>query len=371
MIILTEVAQTLEKILNGFEPQNSENENPTPYYFQVETEGFHIDHLIKPQRDGNFIPVFISSMGGQFNPVKGLKQGSYTLQIAFYYPVRFKNDFYALGEFLVDTFVGSILNYGPISGKAVSNISVPQYGEIQNLDFKEFRDWIQVNYQKPIEVMEQYMSMQISLYLANSAPGFIYGNDVKTSLSFSFDNKTYTLEDVDWDGASLQSNCQPQSEQEEDADVPEGTSLPFGTTYGQSFKIYPNLDTKAKETQYTQVNEYKGKQEYFYKSGDNYVSVGTINNAAQYATALALHSPLYIKEPVYFFVELLKVWFAGKIQEVECNFTYKFAERDDLVYTRKCYIQSIVAPIEKGSLFSLTLTFVKRTELDDEVENNA
>lgn len=317
MIILSEVAQKLENILNGLDEETQNLNNPTNFNFQVETEGFHIDHIKQANREGNFVPVFISSMGGQFNPVKGLKQGSYSFSIIFYFPVRFKNDFFALGDFLVDAFVGTILNYGEISGKAVSNISVPQFGEIQNLDFNEFKKWVTNVYEKGLEVMEPYMSMQINLYLSNAASGLIYGNDVKVDLSITFPNgdaqKTYVLEDIDWDGSSLQSNTQPSPEQEEGTN--ESSAIPFGTSYGMSFKVYPNINALAKN----ETNK-------------------------------------------YFYRELLKVWLAGDIQTLTALLTFRFGSDDELVFTRNCFIQSIVSPIEKGQLFSLTLTFSKISE---------
>lgn len=316
MIILSEVAQKLEKILNGQDSEITAT-NPTGFYFQVETEGFHIDHIEKGDRTGNFIPVFISSLGGQFNPVKGLKQGSYSFPVVFYFPVSFKKDIFALGDFLVDAFVGTILNYGEISGKAVSNISVPQFGEIQDLDLGQFGKWVETNYKKPIEIMEPYLTMQITLFLSNAAAGLIYGNDVKVDLSITFPNngaqKTYVLEDIDWDGSSLQSNTQPSPEQEEGTN--ESSAIPFGTSYGMSFKVYPNLNALAKN----ETNK-------------------------------------------YFYRELLKVWLAGNIQTLTASLTFRFGSDDELVFTRNCFIQSIVSPIEKGQLFSLTLTFSKISE---------
>lgn len=319
MIILSEVAQKLEQILNGQDGEVTAT-NPTGFYFQVETEGFHIDHIAKNDKTGNFIPVFISSLGGQFNPVKGLKQGSYSFPIVFYFPVRFKEEFFALGEFLVDAFVGTILNYGTISGKAVSNISVPQFGEIQDLDLGQFEKWVVETYQKPIAVMEPYLTMQVTLFLSNAANGLIYGNDVTVDLSFTYNGTTHTLKNIDWDGSSIQSNSQTQSEQEEETN--EAAGIPFGTAYGSSFKIYPNLNVKAEN------------------------------------------------ENVYFYKELLKIWFSGNIQEVECDVTFTIAGDNDLKYTRKCFIQSIISPIEKGQILSLTLTFSKKSEEeDDEAED--
>lgn len=322
MIILSEVAQKLEKILNGLDEEVTGLTNPTPFVFGVAAEGLHLDNIERKDKTGNFIPVFVSAMGGQFNPVKNLRQGSYSFPITFYFSVRFKESFFALGDFLVDVFVGTILNYGSVSGKAVSNISAPQFSEIQDLDLKQFKDWVDALYQAPIETTEPYLAMNITLFLSNAAPGLLYGNDVKVNLSFTYNENTYTLEDIDWDGASLQSNAQAQSEQEEETN--EADSLPFGTAYGSSFKIYPNLNTKAKEST--------------------------------------------TEAPIYFYKELLKVWLEGNIQEVKCKLTFQIANESDLKYERDCFIQSIVSPIEKGQLFALTLTFVKVANYEEEEE---
>ena len=368
MIILSEVASKLEKILNGVDSETNTLTNPTPYYFVVETEGFHIDHVERPTARKNFIPVFVSSLGGQFNPVKGLKQGSYTFQVTFYFPVRFKENFFALGDFLVDAFVGSILTYGEVSGKAVSNIGAPQFGEIQDVDFKEFDSWVNDTYKKPIEKMEPYLSMVVSLFLSNAAPGLIYGNDFKYDLSFTYGDNTYSLTDLDWDGASLQSNAQAQSEQEEEATVPEAESFPFGTAYAASFKIYPNLETEANETNYElESGTYDPNAIYYTKNGDDYVYVGHLTES-QYNGYHGGGVLLYVGGPIYFYKELLKIWLQGKIQDVEVEVTFKIANDDDLVYTRKCFISAVVAPIEKGQLFSLTLTFAKKVYLEDEEE---
>ena len=349
MIILSEVALKLEELLN-----DSNNPLSDPYTFKVETEGFHIDHIEKADKSGNFIPVFISSMGGQFNPVKGIKQGSYVIPIVFYFPVKFKKDFFALGDYLVETFVATKLNYGPNSGDAVSNISAPHFREIQDLDLKQFEKWVEDKYSKPIDVMEPYLSMQINLYLTNSAEGLIYGNDIKIDFSFKGpEGIEYEIEDIDWDGASLQ----------EDAEVPETQAFPFGTSYGSSFKIYPNFEKKANAAKFiVESGTYNPNAIYYRKNGDTYTLVGQLTES-QYEGYHSGGVTLYIEEPCYFYRELLKVWLEGKIQEVSANITFTIGDPSwGLVYTRQCFIQSVVAPIEKGQIFSITLTFAKRIE---------
>lgn len=318
MIRLDEAAIKIENILNGIDPEVVALglQNPTGFYFKVATEGFHIDKINDMGEGKNFIPVFISSMGGQFNPVPDLLQANYVIPIAIYAPVRWKNDLFALNEYLAQVFVGRQLNYGKYSGKAVSNISVAQFGEIQDLDLKQFMEWEQTVYKMPIEVMEPFIQMQFNLYLSSAAEGIIFGNDVTLDLKFSYDGEEYELKNVAFESGSLQSNSQTQNEQLEGTN--ESVSIPFSTTYGSSIKIYPNINIK-----------------------------GTNNEL--------------------FFKEILKAWFNGYVQLMECDATFKFADDQELVFSRKCVIQSIVSPIERGQPFSLTLTFVTK-EIEEEEE---
>ena len=174
MIVLPEVAAKLQEILNQ-SPFNAEFE------FKVETPGFHLDSIADQKNKRNFIPVFISSMGGTINPVPILKQTEGTIPVAFYFPVRFKNVMFLLNDYLHEQFVGKTLDWGEISGSILSNISLPRYGEIQNLDLQQFRKWVDANFQRPIEIMEPYISMEISIYLSAVGDEFIWGNNVKIS----------------------------------------------------------------------------------------------------------------------------------------------------------------------------------------------
>lgn len=315
MIILTEVARKIEEILN-------DDNNPTPFEFVVETEGFHIDHIANKGEQKNFIPVFISSLGGQFNPVKGLKQAACSIPITFYYPVRFKDWFYAIGDYLSDVFVGSIINYGSVSGDAVSNISLPQYGEIQNLDFTQFRDWVNERYERTIEKMEPYMTMQLTLYLSTAAPGLIFGNSMKTKLSFDLNGQIISTDDVFFDDENIQINSVPSNEQE--LDTPEGVGFPFGTAIGSSIKIYPNLELEANES--TE------------------------------------------EEPIYFYQELLKEILSGEFSKITLDFEAFLENYPSIIFKRKCYIQSAIIPIQKGQILTLTLTFARLSEEDEDSE---
>ncbi len=187
MIYLTEIQEKLNEILNG-------EGNPTDFLYRVETVGFHLDHVYDNESKKNFIPVFISPLGGSVNPVPGLKQVNLNVPLTFYFPVRFKEEMFALYGWLVEVFTGQILEYGVEKKKALSNVSVPTYGEIQNLDLGEFKKWVSETYQMPLEVMEPYLSMQFTLYIQASGDEFIYGNSVKLKKVeiYKRDNGSYT-----------------------------------------------------------------------------------------------------------------------------------------------------------------------------------
>lgn len=316
MIRLNEIAKKIEDVLNGSDFEVATElgiENVPGYFFKVATEGFHLDKNYSIGEGKNFIPVFISSMGGEFNPVPELLQANYVIPVSIYAPVRFKNDLYAINEYIARVFVGRHLYYGEASGRAVSNISVAQFGEIQDLDLKQFKEWEETTYKMPIEVMEPYMQMRFNLYLSSAASGYIFGNDAKLDMTFEYDGETYELHDAPFESGSLQSNSQIQSEQEEG--TYESNSLPYGTSYGYSIKLYPNTNTESQTS-------------------------GQTNKK--------------------FFVELMKLWFSGYAQMLEFNIKFKFANDNNLVFERISCLQSIIAPIEKGQVMSMTLTFLRK-----------
>lgn len=302
MIILSEVATKIQNILNGSDSETSTLTNPTDFLYEVQTEGYHLDHIMSEDR--NFIPVFISSMGGSYNPVAQLKQSNVVIPIVFYFPVRFKENFFALNDFLVDVFVGKTLNFGTVSGRAICNISVAQFGELDSLDvLKEFQTWVANKYQRRLEVMETYLSMTINLYLSNASSEFVYGNDVKISLAL--DETTYQDEDITFAQAGVQSQAQSTSEQILGENESQG--VPFGVAYGSSFAVY-----------------YKDNEFYRY---------------------------------------LVDQWFSGNAQTLRFTLTLTIGEDGEdytaPVFSRTCYLESVNLMIQKGELLTITFTFAK------------
>lgn len=183
MIVLPEIAQKLQDILNA---------NPgTDLKYIVNTPGFHLDRISDHITKTNFIPVFISTLGGQNNPIPILKQTEGTIPVTFYYPVRFKDKMFALQEYLNEQLIGKMINWGELSGTILTNVSLPRFGEIQGLDLKQFETWVSSNYQREIDVMEPFISMELTIYLSAVGEEFIYGNNVKiTNISINYKGTT-------------------------------------------------------------------------------------------------------------------------------------------------------------------------------------
>ena len=306
MIVLSEVASTLQTLLNGITGLSQ-------YQFVVTTEGHHLDKVYDATSLKNFIPVYVSSMGGQYNPVPDLKQATYTIPVTLYFPVRFKNDFFLLNDYLVSLFVGVSRSYGTLSGNAISNISVAQYGELQQLDLKEFKNWVNQTYQTPIEVMEMWMSMTFTLYLSTAASGYIWGNDATASLSFVLDSTTYSDTNLTFNQSSIQSQSQPTNQQVQGTTEVEG--VPFGTSYGSGFTVYMKNTT--------------------------------------------------------FYQKIVEKWFEGNIQSLRVTFTMsiKFSNSVTKTYTRNCYVESMNLSVQKGQLATITFAFAKAIEFEDEDED--
>lgn len=315
MIILSEIAEKLERLLNGNDSELGQNqEHNTGFHFQVEAQGFHIDHIKQADIGTNFIPVFVSSLGGQNNPVKGLKQSNYSIPITFYFPVRFKEAMFKLGDFLTDVFVGSYLNYAKVGASspkyAVSNISLPTYGEIVGLDLQEFEKWVLNTYQKTVgRKNEPFMSMSYNLYLTTVGDGFVFGNAATIVLKKSEEDSGETIV---FSSSSVQSNSQTSSEQEIEATTPESDGLPFGTSYGVGFTVYPK------------------------------------NNE--------------------WWRPLIQDWLDGDSQTIKlkATITIKLDDTNSWIFERDCFIQSVNMPITPGEVLSLTIALGKRIEEEEE-----
>ena len=184
MIILTDVAAKLSEILNSADC-------PSSFHFVVKSQGYHLDSIADHKTGENKIPVFLTIVGGEYNPVPNLHETNFTYGVSIWFPVRFKEDFYALNEYLEETFVGKKVEIG--DKVALCNISVAEYGEITGLHLDQFEQWLEDTYEgnvhifkKEHDISEEYMSMEFRLFCTTLGDGFMFGNDVKHELQVDF-----------------------------------------------------------------------------------------------------------------------------------------------------------------------------------------
>lgn len=236
MITIEKISKKLNDLFNGTDAEVSQEITPFSdrYFFSVATEGFELKHIFDMKSGKNFIPVFVSSQGGEFNPVPNLGEYSLNTRIVVYFPVRFKQDFYeTFIPFLQDTFVGKVLNFE--GEKSLCNVSVPQMGEIDTYSVKEFSQFIVNTYKMPITVSEQWMSMEFVLYLSTSTnfDKLVLGNDVEIELTYrGITNK------IIYDESSFEMNTSQSSEQLLGTKISKSTITSTGD--GLSFNFYLN-----------------------------------------------------------------------------------------------------------------------------------
>lgn len=185
MINLEQIVLKINNVLNGTDTEipaglvSPANDN---FFFRTFSEGLILTDIGDMVSGKNFIPVIVGSMGGQFNPVQGLGEADLQAQVLLYFPVRYKKIFYEMVDYLTDVFVGGYLTFG--TQKAVCNISPAQFGELQDMNFDQFSEWIENTYKIKTNIQDVYMSMSFTLFLSTAkgvgqTNGFLYGNDAK------------------------------------------------------------------------------------------------------------------------------------------------------------------------------------------------
>lgn len=237
MINLEDVREKLYNLLNGKDTENIANLSPIndKYFFEVASEGYELKRTYDMKMGKNFFPVYIASSGGEINPIPELHDRSLSIQVSIYFPVREKDYFYTtVCDFLEKTFVGRILTYN--GEKAVNNISVPTYGEMDTTEVEKFENFIEGVYMRPIKVSEQWMSMNFLLYLNQVGEDFVFGNEATATLSFTFDGVEYS-ENVIFDETTITISSSAASEQLLGENEVKNVSPTITTTNDIFFKI--------------------------------------------------------------------------------------------------------------------------------------
>lgn len=243
MIYLPEITKFIESALNGTNRWTYGIERPTDLHYKGKTVGFHLDSINDDRLKTNVIPFVVDLAGGSFNPINDLEQAEYSVQVALYFPVRFKEQMFALTSFVEKAFVGKVYPYGEQTGRCVSNVSPVRFGEIIHTDLKQFVNYINTNLGIAFDITENYMSMEFTLFLSSAAEGFVYGNDVSVRLRMIDSNgQDSGMKNVIFADGSFQGNSQPASQQLLGATIPEINSLPINSAYGSSFSVYVKND---------------------------------------------------------------------------------------------------------------------------------
>lgn len=192
MIRLDEIAVKLNEVLNNVNnPVRIDNARVA---FMVATEGFRIDNIADKELGKNLIPVFIAASGGENNPVEGLKQQTKSINIGIWYPLKYKDNFYVLEDYLDDVFVGKLNNLGNNTGSCLTNLGTAEFGEITDGNFTQFEKWITSKYKKTLDVTMAWFSMTLTLYATKTSSGFMFGNEIKYELEMTYYEPDFSIQ---------------------------------------------------------------------------------------------------------------------------------------------------------------------------------
>lgn len=375
MIYLNEVCKKLADILN-------DDGNPTAFLYDVQSVGFHLDNVYDKRDGRNRIMVFVSSMGGSFNPVYGLGENTASIPITIYFPVRFKDEMYALDAYLHSTLVGADIQIGNLSGKAISNLSVAVYGEIQDLDLKEFSKWSENVFRKPIEIMEPYMSLTLNLYLSSIGADYLYGNSIKASLTARVNVATGTI-----NGSDLVVMYRFEPLDEDRTYITPAATVHFKAFIDENFGVL-YMDTEGTLGVVNEIFEKKNNSFFPIGMADDYsptmtstigwsdikFASGSLQQHAQSTDQQVMGEykseglPFSVTNGQSFSIFLdkgsnyfLYAYFYGTLPYLE--FTLKLTSNEIKIdLARKVYIQSFNMPINKGQPLTATITLADRME---------
>lgn len=263
MINLETIAKKLDDVLNGIDtdiPNGLVNPVTNDAFFKVFSEGLYLSTIADYNVGKNFFPVIVGAYGGENNPVEGLGEQDRNVLMQILFPVRFKEQFYELEDYLDQVFVGRLLTFG--SQKAVCNLSPAQFNELQDFSFNEFNKWVETTYKQPLDRTETYMAMNITLYLSTAKNvgiegGFIYGNSYHTELRFYYDD-TFDNYSEDKNPIFVQANpttnISPASQQILEENYARG--MPQSAAYSRQITLY----CKTTEFYAVLINKYLNRQ---------------------------------------------------------------------------------------------------------------
>ena len=218
MIDIQDLQLKLSNMLNGKDQPNAINisDYVSGFEFKVLTYASYLDSISNFNTLKNFLPVYISDPQGTVEPIPYLQETNSQYTITIFFPLKYKEELNKLNEYFVDSFAGRMLNFSK-SGNALCGLNLPTFGEVQDLEFKQFKDWIGEYYQMNVLQTDKWCSYSFVLYFhqlkgLGEKGGFILGNQFEYTLSFKYGNQTYS-EKVDLASAARNYTADPMSEQ--------------------------------------------------------------------------------------------------------------------------------------------------------------
>lgn len=190
MIELKELQQKLSNILNGLDSSTSIYDNSCDdFYFAVKTYGTRLETIANQELKRNVIPVYINGVSGNIEPIENLNEVDSSFDVYIYFPIKYKEQFFKLSNFLLSALNAKTYNYGTISGNALTTLSVPELDEIQDLQLNELSSFLEQDYNLSISKTEQWGILSFSLYFYQVAnlgeeDGYILGNQVKYYITY-------------------------------------------------------------------------------------------------------------------------------------------------------------------------------------------
>jgi len=243
MIELKDFQIAVEQILNGTYSGTTLPTRPSDEYFKVKTYASYLDTIADKGQNKNFVPVFIHSPEGSYQPIPtlGLCDQSYLVEI--YFPITKKDSMFQFGDYLAQAVSGKRLPFGnspfTIKSYAVCNVSVGVFGQVQPQAMEQFIEFLDGSYHLPIQKSEMWGSIQIRFYMSTSAVG-IFGNQVSYSLSLIYDSVT-TTETLLINESSANLTNTPASQQLVSETY--AKAIISNTAFGKSLTIFPQVNS--------------------------------------------------------------------------------------------------------------------------------
>lgn len=199
MIEIQELQEKLNKMLNGKDNPNNVriSDYIDNYEFIVLSYAQYLDNIYNKRTGKNSIPVYISEPSGTVEPIPDLGEINMQYGITLYFPIRLKDKFFKLMDYFINAFCGRMLNFGENSGNALCNITVPTFNEIGEQEFVSFGEYMNNHYKIAIPRTDMWGAYTFTIYFhqlkgLGSENGFLLGNQISYTLSFTHNNTKYT-----------------------------------------------------------------------------------------------------------------------------------------------------------------------------------